>query len=532
MSPGVERTLAVAITDLRARLRRPTSGWLVAALAITAYFMIPDPSSGSGLFVIDGARARYTSEALAIATATLLPLFVGLFGFYVVSRAVGLDARTGVGPLVATTPVRRAEYLLGKLLGSTLILATVTAAFLVCIMGMHLVRGEGPLLPHVYVAHYLVLALPCILAVAAFALLFETVPGLGGRAGDFLYFFLWFLMLPLALEVWRGRLPTAPGFGSFLDFGGIGFVVAQVARITGSSAIAIGASTFDPTKAPLDLPGLPFTAETLLWRARSLLVPVLLVLAALSFFHRFDPARSRPGAAPGRRNPLALARALARPFSRLMLAVVDRLGLDRIGPRLVRTLAAEVLLTARLNPLFPLVVVVAAALAATLPPEALRTAALPVLTALLVPLLADMPVREILAGMTGIVHAAPGVRSRLVSLKLATAASVALLVTGLPALRLLAQEPRAGLSLILGSLLLAAGAVLLGLATLSPKPFMALALGFWYLALSAGGSVPALDFAGFAAAATPTVQLSYAAVIACFAFTAMMLGWLQERLEG
>jgi len=532
MSPAIERTLAVAITDVRARLRRPASAWLVAALLITAYFTVPDPSSGYGLFVIDGARARYTSEALAIATAALLPLFLGLFGFYVTSRAIGLDARTRVGPLVAATPVRRAEYLLGKLLGSTVLLAAVTAAFLVCIMGMHLVRGEGPLLPQVYVAHYLVVAVPCCLGVAALALVFETVPGLGGRAGDFLYFFVWALTLPLVLEVWRDNLQADPGFGSFLDFGGLGFVVTQVARITGTSDFAIGAAAFDPTKPPVDLPGLSFTAETLLWRARSLLLPALLVLVALSFFHRFDPAWRRPGAAPGRRSPLALAQALARPFSRLMLAVVDRLGLDRIGPRLVRTLTAEVLLAARLNPLLPLVAAVAAALTLALPAAALRAGVLPVLTALLVPLLAEAPIREIQAGMTGIVQAAPGVRSHRVSLKLATAAGVALLVTGLPALRLLAQEPRIGLSLILGSLLLATSAVLLGLATLSPKPFMALALGFWYVALSAGSSVPALDFAGFSAAATPTVQLSYAATIAGFAFAAMMLGWLQGRLEG
>ena len=76
-------------------------------------------------------------------------------------------AAGGLGALVATTPVRRAEYLLGKLLGSTALLGAVTAAFLVCIMGMHQVRGEGPLLPQVYVAHYLVVAGPCCLGVAA-----------------------------------------------------------------------------------------------------------------------------------------------------------------------------------------------------------------------------------------------------------------------------------------------------------------------------------------------------------------------------
>jgi len=530
MSPGIERALAVTVTDVRARLRRPASAWLLAALALAAYFTVPPPSAGHGLFVIDGARARYTSEALACATGTLLPLFLGLFGFYVVSRAIGYDAQTRVGPLVAATPVRRTEYLLGKLLGSAVILGAVTAGFLVCIMGMHLVRGEGPLRPHVYVACYLVIGLPCILGVAAFALLFESVPGLGGRAGDVLYFFVWLFTLPLGAEVWKG-LPTGePGWGRFFDSGGLGFAVRQIARATGSSAFTVGATPYDVTKPPVEFPGLSFTPATLAWRAESLLLPAFLVLAAMALFHRFDPARSRPGAAHARWSPFALARALARPLSRLLVAAVDRPGLASWGSPAVRSLVAEVLLTARLNPLFVLAAVVAAVLAATLPLPALRAGALPVLTALLVPLLADPPVRERQAGVTGIVYVAPAFRRRLVPLKLATAASVALLVTLAPALRFLVEQPAVAVSLVVGSLLLASASVLLGVATSSPKPFLALGLGFWYVALSAGEHVPALDFAGFAAAATPTVQVSYAVAVALVAVAAVALGRLQERL--
>ena len=531
MSPGVERALAVAVTDVRARLRRPASAWLLAALALAAYFTVPPPSAGRGLFVIDGARVRYTSEALACATGALLSLLLPLFGFYVVSRAVGHDARTGVGPLVAATPVRRAEYLLGKLLGSTIILGAVSAGFLACILGMHLVRGEGPLLPHVYAVYYLVLGLPCILGVAAFALLFESVPGLGGRAGDFFYFFVWLFAMPLAMEVWKGMPTGEPGWGRFLDSSGLGFAIAQVARATGSTTFTIGATPFDVTKAPVEFPGLSLTPATIAWRAESLLLPVLLVLAAMPLFHRFDPARSRPGAAHARWSPLALARALARPLSRVPLAVVDRTGFASRGSPVLRTLAAEVLLTARLNPLLVLTVAVSAVLAAVLPLPLLRAFALPTLMALLVPLLADTPVRETQAGVAGIVYAAPGLRRRLVPFKLATASCVALLVTVGPAVRLLVEQPGAGVSLVLGRLLLASASVLLGIATGSPKPFMALALGFWYVALSAGEHVPALDFAGWAAAATPAVRVAYAIAVALAAGTAVAMGRLQERLR-
>jgi hypothetical protein len=530
VTAGVARTLAVAITDVRARLRRPASAWLLVALALAAYFTVPPASGSYGLFVIDGARARYTSEALAFATATLLPIFLGFFGFYVVSRALGHDAATNVGPLVATTRVGSVEYLGGKLLGSTIVLSAVTAGFLVCILGMHLVRGEGPLLPQVYASHYLVIGGPCIVGVAAFALFFECVPGLRGRAGDVAYFFVWSTTMGLALEPWKGQPSADPGIGRLLDYGGVGFAVAQTIRLTGSPTFSIGYAPHELTKPPIDFPGLAFTPAALAWRAESLLLPLLLVLGAVAFFHRFDPARVRAGVALGRRSPLALVHALARPLTRGLLALVDRLDLASLGPSPLRSVAAELLLTARLNPLFALAPVLATALALVLPPSLLRAAALPALVALLVPLLADLPTREKEAGVSGIVYTTPGLRRRLVPLKLATAAAVALLVTGVPALRLLLVQPGAGVSLLLGSLLLAASCVLLGIVSSSPKPFVALALAFWYVALNAGAAVPALDFAGWSAAATPTVQIGYALIVAFATALALAVGRLQSAL--
>jgi hypothetical protein len=529
MSRGLERTLAVAIADLRSRLRRPASAWLLAGLALAAYFTIPPPSSSTVLFVIEGARARYTSEALAFATATLLPIFLGLFGFYVVGRAVGHDAATRVGPLVAATPVRRVEYVCGKLVGSTAILGAVTAGFLVCVMGMHLVRAEGPLLPQVYVSYYLVIGLPCILGVAAFALFFESVPGLGGRVGDVLYFFTWVLMVPLALEPWNGRPTAEPGLGRYFDWSGLGFAVAEVVRLTGASDFSIGATSAALTKPPVDFPALSVGPATLAWRTESLLLPALLVLGAIALFHRFDPARVRRGASTPRRGPLSAAGALIRPLSRALLGAFDRMFPASIGSHAVRRLAAEVLLTARLNPLFPTAVVVALVLAVALPLPVLRGGALPVLTALLVPLLADPPVRERQAGMSGIVYAAPGFERRLVLLKLGTTASVAQLVVGAPALRLLLEQPATGVSLVLGALVFAAGSVLLGVATSSPKPFMALALAFWYVALSAGHGAPALDFAGFSGTATAAARLGYVAAVLLLAMAALTLESVLRR---
>ena len=90
--------------------------------------------------------------------------------------------------------------------------------------------------------------------------------------------------------------------------------------------------------------------------------------------------------------------------------------------------------------------------------------------------------------------------------KLTTATLVALLFAGVPAVRLLASEPRAGVSAVVGVLFLATTSVALGIATGTPKTFMGLSLALWYLALNAKGHSPALDYGGWWASATPLTQ--------------------------
>ncbi len=144
---SLSRLLAVASADLRSRLRRPATLVFLGLLLAAASTTFPDPRSGQGILSIGGRRAVYTSAALAVATAGLLPFLLGLFGFYAVSNAIALDRRSGVGPLLGATPVTNGEYLLGKLLGNLSLLSVVTLAFSVVVMAVQVVHGEAPLEP-------------------------------------------------------------------------------------------------------------------------------------------------------------------------------------------------------------------------------------------------------------------------------------------------------------------------------------------------------------------------------------------------
>jgi hypothetical protein len=516
----IRRLAAVAAADARVRLRRPSTIALVLASALGAWLAIPDPASGFALMSIRGSRALYTSSTLAFATALLLAMLVSLFGFYITTNALARDLRTRIGPLIAATPVRSSEYLLGKLSGNVALLSIVTASSMVAAMAMQVVRGEGPLEPATFLSYYALLLPPCIFWVAVIALVFECAPGLGGRVGDVLYFFVWSLTLALGMEPWRKPGEPISWLGRCGDYAGFGLALEQVRRLAGTEHFSIGYNPVDLARPTTTFPGLDLSAQAWATRSAALVLPLLLLPLALLLFRRFDPARTRARDGGRWRNASATLARLARWIGRPALALLDRLPPDAA-------------LSFRCRPLLALVAAASAALGLVLPSESVRQALLPVLFAVLTVALSDVATREGQAGMAATLFAAPGRRREaFAAWKLSTAAVVALVLVGVPAARLLATQTAAGLSAVLGTLFLAASAVALGIATGTPKTFVGFSLALWYLALNARGHTPALDYGGWWASATPQVQAGWAlatTLAVALAFAADRLRLARER---
>jgi ABC-type transport system involved in multi-copper enzyme maturation permease subunit len=504
--PSAMRIGAVLAADLRSRMRRPAVAVLLAASAVCAVLLSPDPAPGRGLVQIGGARALYTSPTLAFATATLLGFAISFFGFYVVSHALERDARARLAGVLAASPVSNLEYLAGKILGSVALLSAVGVGFMVAAMAMQVVRGEGPLEPGTYVLHYSLLVGPTIAWVAVLALVFECTPGLSGRFGDFAYLVVWGASVPLSVESWK---PGGPTFARIFDIMGLGFVVSEVERVAGTGHFTIGYAEGDVTVPPILFPGLSFSSEATLARALSLTAPLLLLPLALLLFRRFDPARTKPVSGARRRWLPAFAETIAAAVLRPALSVLARV-------------APDVALTLRARPLLGLLSVLGALLSPALPAAAVREVVLPVAFALLSVALADVATRERASGLAGIVFAAPRKRDRFAAWKLGTALGVALVIAGVPALRVMVADPPAGLSALTGIAFLAFTAVALGIASGTPKAFVALALALWYLALNAKGRQPALDYGGWWSSATPAVQAGWLVATAAAALLALL----------
>lgn len=501
MTPALAGQIrAIAATDLRLRLRRPATLWLILILSGLAYLFIQDPATGRGLMVVDGARARYTSQVMAISTAGLAAFLLTFAGFYLTSNSLRRDLLARTGGIIAATPVGSGPYLVGKWLGGIGYLALVTGAYLLNIMAMHLLRGEGPLEPLTYLLTYLLALGPAIVVVAALALCFECIPVLSGRLGDVAYFFVWTALVTL------GALSEGGGVGRLLDVIGIGFIMAQMHTVAIARNIAIGVTPFDPQLAPWILPPISLTLGTLLPRLITALLAVPILLLARLFFHRFDPARVRSGSQTAGGDLIRRLSLLIKPLTRIVSSVGARLV--PAAPGTLRPVLAETVMTLCQAPLVLLAWL--GIVAATLLVSATTVGhTLPmILSAVLAVALADLSTRDRAAGVQAMLFSLPRLKPDYARIKLGAAALLALLFCLPPAARIAITAPGAALSLLIAAGFMAALATALGLLTRTPKTFMGVFLLFLYLVLN-GAQIPNLDFAGWNGVATGATRVGY-----------------------
>ncbi|MFZ1221599.1 MAG: hypothetical protein WAO00_20100 [Chthoniobacterales bacterium] len=501
MTGSLSRIGAIIAADFRIRFRRVSTVIVFLLLSAFAYLWIPSPSTGRTLIQINGQRAIYNSGAIGMGTASLAMIFVGLFGFYVISNAIRRDVITRCGVIAASTPMRSGEYLLGKFLGNLAFLATFVTGFMLSSMAMLLVRGEARIEPLVFVEQYLLLTPPAIVFVAAVAVLFESIRWLSGKLGDVLYFFLWMTVIGLVVanETTKGAINWARCF----DFTGFGFMIDQMQRTLHTESVSIGASSFDPAKPTVVFPGLRFTSEWVVPRLVSLIAPLALLPVAALFFHRFDPVRTKQISGKGRRNWLGKIQNLFKPLSR---RAVTLLTIPGRGGSLLGSMWTDALLTLTLLP-FAFVAFVAITIQSLFAPP---SASLPVVFAVLAVIVSDVATRDGRAGTVASVRAIPRLRESYVWWKLGSTLLLSLLLCLGPLLRTISQGWGEASALLGGIFLVAAMATALGILTANPKTFIVVFLTFWYVVVNDKGANPLLDFAGFFGKASGKTIMLYA----------------------
>ena len=517
MSDSWRRISAIVRADFLLRFRRPSTLVVFLLLSAFAYLWVPDPATGRTLLQITGQRAIYNSAALGMATASIGMIFVGLFGFYVISNAIRRDVVSRCGLVVASTPMRSVEYLFGKFLGNLAFLFTFIAGFMLSSMAMQIVRGEAPFEPLVFMHQYLLLTPAAVVFVSAIAVLFEAIPWLSGKVGDVLYFFVWMASVGIVVsqEVRSGGI----GWGRYFDLSGFGFMIEQLQQTLHTESVSIGASEFDPTKPTIVFQGLSLPPAWVLPRVVSMLFPLAMIPLAALFFHRFDPVRTRRTAEKGGRHWLGRIQMLLKPLTRRAVAW---LLLPARGRSLAAAIWTDAVLTLTLSP-FAFLAFVGISIAAIASAKTLG--ALPIVFLVLAVFVSDTVTRDLRAGTTAMIYAAPRLRENLVWWKLGSTCVLSLIFCALP----LAISAGAGLArfgaVLGGVIFVGALATALGVITRNPKTFIVGFLSFWYVVVNDHGISPALDFAGFYGHATIRNSLFYGAL----AFLAVIAAQVAHR---
>lgn len=180
----------IARADFLERVRQYSFLITLLVIVIFTYLCLPAIDSPAWLYLnLGGARPIYNSAWIGIAVAALMSEFFPLFGFYLVKNTIERDRQTGVGEIIATTPISKAMYTFGKWLSNLAIFGAIIGVTILTSLVLQFVRAEEFTIDlWALVAPFLFLILPMLAFIAALAVLFETLSWLRGGFGNLIYY--------------------------------------------------------------------------------------------------------------------------------------------------------------------------------------------------------------------------------------------------------------------------------------------------------------------------------------------------------
>jgi hypothetical protein len=283
------RTLYQLIrADVLERTRR-YSFLVTVAAAVYLGFLISEGTLGVHL---GGYRGLRNSAWVGMMMALCGITFVSLAGFYVVKSSVERDRQTGVGQILAGTPVSKMLYLAGKTLSNFVVLGVIMLILAIAGAVLLLVRREeGGFDLGALLGPFVFLGLPAMLFVAALAVFFESVPWLRYGFGNVMYLFAWTAVIIVPLQT--AQL-SADVLGLRMPIDLIrSDVRTAVHDYNGTFSIGIAASE-GKQEVPVRWAGMRWTPPRIGYRLLPVAYAFALVFLAALCFDRFDATARAP----------------------------------------------------------------------------------------------------------------------------------------------------------------------------------------------------------------------------------------------
>jgi hypothetical protein len=316
----------LARADFLERVRRYSFLLILAFAAGLAYLTF----IGTITLQLGEYRGVYNSAWVGSMMTLIGTAYITLAGFYMVKNTIQRDGQTRLGLVLATTPMSKSIYTLGKALSNFAVLAAMVSVLAVAAVILQLARAEGGSLePGRLLAPFIWVALPAMAITAAVAVLFETLPVLRGGVGNVIYFFAWSTYLGLS------------GVTGVNDYLGLGFFMRRMVgalklidpSYNGGFALQVGPLAH-ATKTFL-WNGVDWTPQLLLGRLQWVAIAIGIAWLSALFFHRFDPAREGRHRNKESPEPAEERRAPTAPIAEIHLTPLKRTARGSQFPRLV-----------------------------------------------------------------------------------------------------------------------------------------------------------------------------------------------------
>lgn len=285
--------------DYLERVRRSAFLIILGIVVFAGYVYTPAANAGyrSISFRVDSSdiwyRGVYNSAWVGTQIAIWATLWLVGVGFFLVRNAVERDVQTGVGQIIATTPLTKVAYVLGKVLSNLAVLATMVVVLVFAAGIMQFLRGEDTHLDlWQLVSPFLFMTVPAIVFVAALAVLFECVRWLRGAVGSTIY--LLFFVLVIIVSFGDGS-----GGSGLFDLLGVSSSLQQI-QTAMRAAVPSVTRGIDIGTSAARLPPRTFLWQGNVWSSQVveqrllwLVIALMVMLLAALFFSRFDPTREK-----------------------------------------------------------------------------------------------------------------------------------------------------------------------------------------------------------------------------------------------
>jgi hypothetical protein len=469
---------------------------------------------------LDHHRGIYDSAWLGMLVALSTSMLVSLAGFYVVKNTITRDHQTKVGQILASTPVHKFSYIIGKMLSNFIVLSLIIAVQAVAALVMQAVKSESGNVNIVELfSPFILIALPVMIFIAGIAILFESIRWLRGGFGNVLYFFLWGIMLAVPIE--NDITAADLVFIKPVQQSMVADMIQKYPDYKGGFSLSAGHKESSMNYPTFQWTGMKWNSESVglrfAWFGYAM---VLAVFAALSF-DRFDTAISRKQL----REVFSKKKSAARRNDTLTSRLYSTLLLPfsfSFRSRFLRMFAAETRLMMKGMPLWWYIVALGLFIASIFAPlDAVKQYILPVLWLWPVLLWSGMGIREKEHRIDQIIFSSPDVLRRQLPAIWVAGVGVAFVLASGVAVRLFLNNelsPLAGL--ITGGLFIPSMSLALGVWSGSGKLFEALYTLIWYIGPM--NHEPTFDYIGVSAtsiaAGMPVVYAIFTGVLIIAAY--------------